>query len=389
MRVCLLFFSFTAACLLASASAAQQQIEFNGALRRAAGSAWLIGGAVNVSDLDTPRVPEFVLSQFNCLTVETELMPFKLGAQRDAFAFEPADRVVAWGEQHHLPIFGHMLLWDYRVPSWLFQDDKGKPLPREQGLANLRYYIRKVLDHYRGKMLAWNVVNEAISDAPGEFLRDTAARRCIGEDYIARAFQDAEEADSHVELYYNDYNVVVPEKRAKVLRLVQALRAEGRRVDAIGLQGHWTLDFPAAQWIDDTIQAFTNEGVKVRITELDVDVLPRTVNGANMQTVEHGPDPYTKGLPPDMQQRLANRYEEIFDHLLAHPAVLSITFWGLHDGRSWLNDFPVLGRTNHALLFDRQLRPKPAEIAVLRAFAHARQQREEAMKAHRAEPVAP
>lgn len=341
-------------------------------LREAAGEDLLIGCPVGVIDLDHPELLDLILREFNSITIETELMPFKLGAGRENFAFAPADRVLAWAEEHGLPVFGHMLLWDYRAPPWLFTDASGEPLPREQGLAHLREYITRVMRHYDGRIKAWNVVNEAISDEPGEYLRDTAARRSIGDDYVERAFAFAEEADPDVELYYNDYNIVVPEKREKTLRLVRSLRAAGRRVDAIGIQGHWMPGFPDLELIDAAIEAFAAEGLDVLITELDVDVLPRTVSGANMERVEHGPNPYPDGLPYPVQEELADRYYEIFSRLLRHPSVVSITFWGSHDGRSWLNDFPVIGRTNHPLLFDRELARKPAHAAVLEAFAEAR-----------------
>lgn len=344
-------------------------------LRAAAGDAWLIGCPVGEIDFEDPALLALVRREFNCVTVETELMPFKLGADRAAFDFAPADRIVAWAEEHGLPVFGHMLLWDYRTPSWLFQDETGAPLARDRGLANLREYIQRAMTHYRGRFVAWNVVNEAVSDEPGEFLRDTAARRSIGDDYIEHAFRFAAEADPGVELYYNDYNVVVPEKRDKILRLVLALRESGCRIDSVGMQGHWMLHFPEPAWIDAAIEAFAAAGFTVRITELDVDVLPRTHSGANMTSVEEGPDPYPGGLPRAVEAELADHYGDIFDRLLAHEAVLSITFWGSHDGRSWLNDFPVTGRTNHPLLFDRELRRKPAHASVLAAFADARARR--------------
>jgi len=326
------------------------------------------------------------LREFNCITVETEIMPFKMGADRDAFAFEPADRVVEWVEKQGLPMLGHMLVWDYRTPAWLFTDPAGQPLPRAQGLENLQFYIQKVMTHYRGRFLAWNVVNEAISDEPGEYLRDTAGRRSIGDDYVEKAFEFAHAADPDVQLYYNDYNVILPEKREKTLRLVRSLMSKGLRIDAIGLQGHWLIDRPPAHLIDEAVEAFAAEGLKVMITELDIDVLPRTVSGANMQTVDHGPNPYPDGLPEDMQQRLTERYRDVFERLVKNPAVVNITFWGIHDGRSWLNNFPVRGRTNHALLFDRQLKNKPAHGAVLKVM-EAEQKRREQGKVRELEPA--
>ena len=345
-------------------------------LREAAGDMFLIGCPVGSKDLNNPELLAKILQEFNCITVETEIMPFKMGADREAFAFEPADRVVEWVEKQGLPMLGHMLVWDYRTPAWLFTDAASKPLPREQGLENLRFYIHKVMTHFKGRFVAWNVVNEAISDEPGEYLRDTAGRRSIGDDYVEKAFEFAHEADPNVQLYYNDYNVILPDKREKTLRLVRALTSKGLRIDAIGLQGHWLIDRPPAYLIDEAVVAFAAEGLKVMITELDVDVLPRTVSGANMQTVDHGPNPYPDGLPEEMQLRLADRYRDIFARLVKHPAVVNITFWGSHDGRSWLNNFPVRGRTNHALLFDRQLQNKPAHRAVLEVLEQARAQRQ-------------
>lgn len=372
--------------VVVSAPSAISAVEPAKTLRQAAGDMLLIGCPVGLNDLDNPELLAMILREFNCITVETEIMPFKLGADREAFAFDQSDRVVEWVEKQGLPILGHMLVWDYRTPTWLFTDEAGHPLPREQGLSNLRYYIHKVMTHYKGRIMAWNVVNEAIGDEPGEYLRDTVGRRSIGDDYVEKAFQFAEEADPDVQLYYNDYNVILPDKLEKTLRLIRSLKQAGRRVDAIGLQGHWLIDRPPAHLIDDAVEAFAAEGLKVMITELDIDVLPRTVSGANMQTVDHGPNPYPNGLPDEVQAQLAERYRSVFERLLKHPAVVNITFWGSHDGRSWLNNFPVRGRTNHALLFDRQLQKKPAHAAVLNEFAKAKANRE-SQEVEQAEPA--
>jgi endo-1,4-beta-xylanase len=225
---------------------------------------------------------------------------------------------------------------------------------------------------------AWDVVNEALSDEPGEYFRDIPARRAIGDDFVQKAFEFAHEADPDAELYYNDYNIELPEKRVKTLRLLHELRAAGVRIDAVGIQGHWMLNGPAPNVIADAIRDFHDAGFKVMITELDVDVLPRTVSGANMETVEHGPTPYPNGLPEDVQLQLAKRYGEIFDAILQGPGVTMITFWGSHDGRSWLNNFPVKNRTNHALLWDRALKRKPAYDAVIDSLERAKKRRTEA-----------
>ncbi len=341
-------------------------------LRAAAGPELLIGCAVSSRDLEDPRLVSLILRQFNCLTPDNEMMPSYLVDATGRFTFERGDRVADFARRHRLPLFGHMLVWHHETRDWLFLDQYGQPLPREKALANLERHIRTVAGHYRGQVRAWAVVNEAISDRPEEYLRPTPAQRAIGDDYIAHAFQFAHAADPDAELYYNDYNIEEPDKLEKTLRLLRSLRARGVRVDAVGIQGHWHLDYPDTAIIRTAIRTFHEAGFKVFITELDVDVLPRTTSGADLVSVEEGPNPFPGELPDAMQQRLAGRYREIFEALLAPPGVAMITFWGIDDDHSWLNDFPVRNRTNHALLFDREVRPKPAFFAVIEALTRAR-----------------
>jgi len=319
----------------------------------------------------------FIQEQCSALTAHRDMMPALLVDDEGRYTFEAGDAVARFAEENKLAFYGHMLVWQHLTRKWFYEDEDGKPLPREQALANMKGFIQTVVRHYRGKVKSWDVVNEAISDADGEYLRDIPARRAIGDDFIAKAFEFAHEADPDAELYYNDYSIELPAKRAKTLRLLRELRAAGVRVDAVGIQGHWMLDStkPKAHVITDAIREFHAAGFKVMITELDIDVLPRTVSGANMETVEHGPNPYPDGLPDDVQQQLARRYEEVFDAILEPGVVTMITFWGSHDGRSWLNNFPVKNRTNHALLFDRAFQPKPAFYAAVESLERARQRR--------------
>ena len=341
-------------------------------LREAAGPRLLIGCSVTTKALEDPKRAEMVARQFSCLTADNEIMPALLVNDAGRFTFERGDRLADFARDHDLPFFGHMLLWHHVTRGWLFEDAQGRPLPREQALTNLQRYIETVVGHYRGRVAAWDVVNEARSDKPDEFLRDTPALRAIGEDYIAKAFEFAQAADPSVELYYNDYNIEEPGKLAKALRLVRSLRAAGVRLDAIGIQGHWLLHHPAPATISAAVRAFHDEGLKVLITELDIDVLPRTTSGADLVSVEEGPNPYPDGLPAEVQQQLAARYREIFAALLQSPGVAMITFWGPDDGHSWLNDYPVKRRTNHPLLFDRASEPKPAFHAVIEVLSQAR-----------------
>lgn len=363
--------TFAVACLLAGVSsprcAAAEET-----LRAAAGSRFLIGGAIATEDLGKAPLMNVVTTQFDALTPEYELMPSFMASKPGKYTFERGDRVVNFAHDHGLACYGHMLVWHLLSPSELYQDDKKQPLPRDQALTNMREYIQGVVGHYRGKIKAWCVVNEALSDDAKEYLRDTPARKAIGDDYIEKAFEFAHEADPEVALYYNDYNIEQPDKCKKALRLVNELRAKHLRIDAIGVQGHWLINYPPTEMIASGIKAFSDAGLKVMITELDVDILPRTTSGANLQSVEVGENPYPNGLPDEMQQKLAGRYQEIFQTLCKFPAITSVSFWGVADGRSWLNGFPVKNRTNYPLLFDRQYQPKPAFEAVLRVLEQAR-----------------
>jgi endo-1,4-beta-xylanase len=344
-------------------------------LRDAAGGTLWIGAAASARDLEDPKFAALYARQFNAITAHADMMPANLVDDEGRYNFEHADAVADFAEKHGLRFYGHMLLWQHLSRDWMFKDADGNPLPREQALANLKGYIDTVVGRYRGRVHSWDVVNEAISDTEGEYLRDIPARRAIGDDFIVKAFEFAHAADPEAELYYNDYNIELPWKREKAMRLLRELRAAGVRIDAVGIQGHWMLhaDYPEPHVISDAIREFHDAGFMVMITELDVDVLPRTASGANLESVEEGPNPYPDGLPDEVQHQLARRYGEVFDAMLEPGVVTMITFWGTHDGHSWLNDFPVKRRTNHPLLFDRALQPKPAYGAVIQSLERAKQ----------------
>jgi endo-1,4-beta-xylanase len=225
----------------------------------------------------------------------------------------------------------------------------------------MRAHIHAVVGRYRGRVHGWDVVNEAL-DEEGR-LRRSPWLEAIGEDYIAKAFEYAQQADPGAELYYNDFNLWKPAKRDAAVRLVRQLRQQGARIDGVGEQAHWRLASPSIPEIEAAVAALAGAGVKVMFTELDVDVLPRDPDmiGADLaKQAEYraGTNLYPDGLPDRQQQELARRYAEIFALVLKHRASLSrVTFW--------LNDFPVRGRTNHPLLWDRQGRAKPALDAVI------------------------
>lgn len=308
-------------------------------------------------------------SHFNSITPENCLKWSDIQKDQDAYHFDPADRFVAYGEQTGMFMVGHTLVWHEQTPDWVFVDDSGHPVTREILLRRMRDYIFAVVGRYKGRIQAWDVVNEAVAD-DGQ-MRRSSWFQIIGEDYVQKAFEFAREADPDAKLYYNDYSLYFPRKRDGVVELVRNLQSSGIQIDGVGIQGHWGLDFPESlAEIEASIQAFADLGVEVMITELDVTVLPMPDDRIGADISKHydlsdDMNPYPDRLPDSVQQKLANRYAEYFSLFRKHRNQISrVTIWGIHDGQSWLNHWPIEGRTNYPLLFDRDLNPKPAFEAV-------------------------
>jgi len=242
---------------------------------------------------------------------------------------------------------------------------------RDTLLARMRDHIRAVVGRYKGRIKGWDVVNEALNE--DGTMRQSLWMKIIGDDYIAKAFQLAHEADPEAELYYNDYSLENEAKRNGAVELIKKLKAQGVTITGVGLQGHNKMDWPSVEQQDATIAAFGKLGVKVMITELDIDVLPAASQhrGADITLnveLQTKLNPYANGLPDSVQQALAKRYADLFGVYLKHRDVITrVTFWGVADGDSWLNYWPVKGRTSYPLLFDRDGKPKSAFDAVIGA----------------------
>ena len=311
-----------------------------------------------------------VEQQFNTISPENLLKWQAVHPEPDKYNFAPADRYVEFGEKNGMKIIGHTLVWHNQTPRWVFEDEAGNPVDRETLLARMRDHIHAVVGRYKGKVAGWDVVNEAIDDDGNR--RPTPWQTIIGDDYIEQAFQFAHEADPDAELYYNDFDEWKPGKRRAVGQLVRDLKSKGIRIDGIGLQGHWGMGYPSLDEMEAMFDDYGKLGVKLMVTELDINVLPQpdpNQRGADITRnyeLKKELDPYADGLPDSVEQALADRYAEIFVCFLRHRDVIDrVTFWGTHDGHSWLNDWPVRGRTAYPLLFDRQFQPKPAFDAVI------------------------
>ncbi len=348
-------------------------------LKEAYANAFRMGTAVDeaiVSGADTAS-QRIVVRQFDAITAENVLKAERVNPRPGVYEFGPADAFVAFGERHRMFIVGHTLVWHNQTPAWFFQDREGRPnTPRAQ-TERLRSHIQAVAGRYAGRIHAWDVVNEVIDD-DGSY-RPTTWVRSVGngDTLVKQAFRFAATYAPGAELYYNDFNTWRPAKRDGIVRLVRMLKREGVRIDGVGMQAHWGLHYPRAEHIEAAIDSFAAAGVKVMITELDVDVLPLTREGQIIGTVMSHPqfqleefktylDPYRAGLPPDVQRQLAARYAELFRIFhRKRDKIDRVTLWGVHDGMSWKNDYPVPGRTNFPLLWSRDRRPKPAFDAVL------------------------
>lgn len=334
-------------------------------LKDAYGKMFAIGAAIPGPNL-TPAEQSVLFANFTNITPENCMKPQPTEPEEGHFTFEQADKLADFAQTNGLKINGHCLIWGEQCPDWFFLDH-GQPASRDLVLKRMIDHITTEVSHFKGKVFSWDVVNEAISDGP-EFLKPTRWEKSIGDDYIAQAFTAAAQADPQAELYYNDYAIENPTKRAKVIRLIQELKKQNIRIDGVGIQGHWELDKIPYQNIEDSIVAFHQEGLKVMITELDLDALPRRSHAADVSAHDLGTDdPYPNGCPPEILQRQAEQYAKLFAVLRKHADSISrVTFWGLDDGRSWLNNWPRK-RTNHPLLWDRAVQPKPALAAVVAA----------------------
>ncbi len=321
------------------------------------------------------RATAIIESQFNTISPENLLKWGPVHPEPEVYNFEPADKYVAFGQRNNMFIVGHTLVWHQQTPAWVFEDGKGKSASRDVVLQRMQDHISTVAGRYKGKINGWDVVNEALND--NGTLRQTKWLQIIGEEYLQKAFEYARQADPQMELYYNDYNLWKPAKRDGAVRLVRNLQEKGINVAGIGMQGHYGLKSPSLAEIEASILAFSELGVKVAFTELDIDVLPNPSQrqGADIDATfgfDEKYNLYTTGLPDSVQQQLSDRYAELFALFHKHRDKISrITFWGVTDNDSWLNNWPIPGRTSYPLIFDRQYKPKPAFEAIMRTGVNA------------------
>ena len=343
------------------------------ALKDALAGKFYIGSALSVGQVDgkDSASMDIVLKHFNTITAENCMKSALIQPREGEFSFENADKFVEFGEKHGMHIVGHTLIWHSQAPRWFFTDSLGNDVTREVLVERMKTHIHTVVGRYKGRVHGWDVVNEAIEN-DGSW-RKTKFYEIIGEDYIDLAFQFAHEADPDAELYYNDYSMADAGRRDAVVRMVNDLKGRGIKIDGIGLQGHFLMNYPSVEEYEKTLVAFGETGAKLMITELDMTVLqmPGQNRGANVgdqAEYQAAMNPYAAGLPDSVATVWNDRMEAFFDLFLKHSdKITRVTLWGVTDNHSWKNNWPVRGRTDYPLLFDRNYQPKPVVGAIVEA----------------------
>lgn len=310
---------------------------------------------------------ELVKREFSSITAENEFKWAHIHPNEGEWRFEFPDEFVKFGMENKMYMLGHCLVWHAQVPDNLFIDGSGKQLGRDVLHKKMEVHISTLVDRYKGKIQAWDVVNEAIT--PEEGWRKTKWIEIIGPEFMESAFHFAHEADPKAHLLYNDYNMHQPLKRQLVVEILKDFKKRGVPVHGVGMQGHYHIDSVPLAEIEKSIKAYIAEGVKVHFTELDIDVLPVTTamtadisaNAAYHESL----NPYKNGLPKEIDDKLSRRYEDLFKLFLKYKDDIErVTFWGISDDLSWKNNWPVKGRTNYPLLFDREQKPKNCYHAI-------------------------
>lgn len=350
--------------LLAVSCAAQQK---KLTLKDAYKNDFYIGTALTADQIESKNAKEdsLIRKEFNAITAENIMKSMFTHPQKDKYDFALSDKFVAFGEKNKMFIHGHTLIWHSQLAPWM-----QKIADSTEMKAFMKDHITTIVTKYKGRINSWDVVNEALNE--DGTLRQSVFLKTLGEKYLADAFILAAKADPKAELYYNDYNNEELKKREGTINLIKKVRAAGGKVDGVGIQAHWRLESPSIKEIEESIEAYAALGLKIAFTELDITVLPNPwdLKGADVNQNFEGSEkmnPYPKALPDSVQSKLAERYASIFKLFLKHKDKISrVTFWGVYDGQSWLNDWPIKGRTNYPLPFDVNLKHKKAYDSILK-----------------------
>ena len=318
---------------------------------------FMVGVAVNQKNVSDPDQIALIKREFNSITAENDMKPQPLQPQQGVFNWENGDKIADFCRENGIKLRGHCLMWHSQIGRWMYSDENGNLLPKEQFYANMKQHIQAVVNRYKDVVYAWDVVNEAVADSPvrpGQSpLRQSPMFQIAGEEFIYKAFEYAHEADPDALLFYNDYNDAEPGKCRRICELVQRMKAAGVPVHGIGMQGHYNIYSPSAAEVDAAITKYSQIVDHIHITELDIRV--NTDMGGGLR-FNQGEAAEVSSWEQTLQQ---DQYVNLFKVLRKHAdKVDCVTFWNVSDADSWL------GAANYPLLFDAKYQPKRAYFAV-------------------------
>lgn len=322
-----------------------------------------VGVAVNQRNVSDEAQMAIIKKQYNSVTAENDWKPGMIHPKEGVWNFERADKIANFCRENGIKMRGHCLCWHSQFADWMFVDKKGKPVKKEVFYERLREHIHTVVNRYKDVVYAWDVVNEAIADGgsprhgqePNPYRQSRHYQLC-GEEFIAKAFEFAREADPDALLFYNDYSTVDPGKRERIYEMVKKMKEAGVPIDGIGMQGHYNIYFPDEELLDKAITRFSEIVSHIHITELDLRT--NTESGGQL-AFSRGE---AKPLAGYMQTLQEDQYARIFKVLRRHKDVIdNVTFWNLSDKDSWL------GVNNHPLPFDENYKAKRS-LRIIRDF---------------------
>ncbi|RQH04388.1 endo-1,4-beta-xylanase [Paraburkholderia dinghuensis] len=361
--------AWTAGCAQSGAPLAAAPAQAVPQLRSVMATHFKVGAAIEPESIDSPADAALLATQFSSLTAESKMKAGTIGVAEGQYNFEPADKIIAFAQAHGIAVRGHTLVWHFKngdwteAPDWFFDGNPKDPQYHDIVAARLKRYVTDVVTHFRGKVYAWDVVNEVISDDPHQVYRtDSPWYRALGKDYIAIAFRAARAADPDVKLYINEYSTDDAGKRAKLLSVVRDLRAQGVPIDGVGHQMHISVNWPPLPNIKQAFDDVAALGLENQVTELDVSLYndPGECWGNPHACLPDIGNP----VPNDLMRAQALRYRAVFDLFEHEPSIKAVTFWGYSDKHTWLTSTPAV-RTNLPLLFDANLQPKAALWAIV------------------------
>lgn len=322
-----------------------------------------IGVAVSPQALKREDDSRLILQEFNSVTPENAMKMGPIHPKPDQYNWAGADSIVAYAQRNGLKVRGHALCWHQQTPSWFFTDSTGKQVTKEVLLQRLKEHITTVVQRYKGKIYAWDVVNEAIDDNPENYLRNSLFYQICGEDFIPLAFKYAHEADPNAVLFYNDYNTERKEKTDRVYRLVKSLKDKGAPIHGVGLQGHWSIFEPSKPELEYALDKFSSLGLAIQITELDVSIYKWEKNQRPKDSTD------VDVLTPELENQQIEKYKMAFQVFKKYKKnITGITFWNISDRSTWLDQYPVRGRKNYPLFFDTKLQRKKVYWEVVKLF---------------------